>query len=236
MEQGRALEVVRLGRVDYARALRLQEDLVLARQADAIADTLILLEHPPVYTLGRGADPGFILDRSRGVPILRVSRGGQVTWHGPGQLVGYPILKLLGVNQDVHRYIRALEECLITTLRTFAIEAERRSGLTGVWVDNRKIASIGIGIRRWVTLHGFALNVDPDLSYFDAIVPCGIADCRMTSISRLSATRVTTEMVLDELERAFAVVFGFGRIEYRLAPLSEASGLPDEGSGGIARG
>src|ERR1700730_1841765 len=167
------LSVVRSGALDYATALELQNALVAARMSDAIADTLLLLEHPHVYTLGRGADQRFLVDPPAGVPVFRISRGGQVTYHGPGQLVGYPILKLEGPDRDVLRYLRKLEQILIDALARCGVEARRRAGLTGVWVDNEKIASIGVGIRRWVTLHGFAINVATDLSYFDRIVPCG---------------------------------------------------------------
>ena len=179
------LGVARLGLVDYAAALELQNAAVAARMRDEIGDTLILLEHPPVYTLGRGADASYILDPPAEVPIYRVGRGGQVTFHGPGQLVGYPIVKLTGV---------------------------RRDGMTGVWAGPRKIGSIGVGIRRWVTLHGFALNVTTDLGYFDAIVPCGIEGCRMTSVAALGNSQVTVAEFADSFERCFATVFEYGQV------------------------
>src|SRR6202140_2293246 len=165
-----SLSVRRLGLVDYAAALEMQNTMVAARIRDAISDTLLLLEHPHVYTLGRGADASYLTSATGGVPVHRVSRGGQVTYHGPGQIVGYPIVKLAGARRDVSRYLRKLEQALITALREYDIEATRRDGMTGVWAGSRKIASIGVGIRRWVTLHGFALNVATDLGYFDAIV------------------------------------------------------------------
>src|ERR1700733_8221815 len=185
-QPNRILNVANLGLVEYQAALALQNAIVAARQTDAISDTLLLLEHPHVFTLGRGADERFLLaQRPREVPIYRVSRGGEVTYHGPGQLVGYPILKLEGRERDVHRYLRNLEEAMLRALADFDIKATRRQGLTGIWVGSRKIASIGVGIKRWTTCHGFALNVCSDLNYFHAIVPCGIDGCEMTSIAAL---------------------------------------------------
>jgi lipoyl(octanoyl) transferase len=207
-----SLGVARLGLVDYAAALELQNAMVMARQRDEIGDTLILLEHPHVYTLGRGADASYIINPPTGVPIYRVSRGGQVTYHGPGQLVGYPIVKLSGAHRDVSHYLRKLEQTLIGALGQFGIEAARRAGMTGVWSGphkTHKIGSIGVSIRRWVTMHGFALNVTTDLGYFDAIVPCGIEGCRMTSIAALGRPQVTVADLADALERCFAQVFEY---------------------------
>lgn len=206
------LSVARLGTVDYTAALELQNAMVAARIRDAIGDTLLLLEHPHVYTLGRGADASYITHATGGVPIHRVSRGGQVTYHGPGQIIGYPIVKLDGARRDVSRYLRKLEQALIVALGEYDIAAVRGDGMTGVWTGTRKIASIGVGIRRWVTMHGFALNVTTDLSYFDAIVPCGIQGCRMTSIAALGRPQVTVASVADTIERAFAKVFEYDRI------------------------
>lgn len=197
-----------LGTVEYEPALRLQDAMVEARQSGAICDTLLLLEHPHVYTLGRGAAERFVVAPPAGVPIYRVSRGGQVTYHGPGQLIAYPILKLDGPARDIHAYLRALEDVIIRTLSACAIGAQRRIGLTGAWVGQRKIASIGVGIRRWTTLHGLALNVNPDLSFFDHIVPCGIEGCAMTSIAGEGRT-VTTADAARLLTSQFAAVFGY---------------------------
>jgi len=207
------LRIARLGRVDYAAALDLQQTLVAQRIHGAIADTLVLLEHPETYTLGRGANESFLVDPPAGVPIHRVSRGGQVTWHGPGQLVGYPILKLEGAERDVMRYLRKLEQVIIEALAGSAIAAERRGGLTGVWVGSEKIASIGVGIRRWVTLHGFAINVAIDLDGFTRIVPCGIAGCRMTSIAKLGVEEISMDTFSMLIGEAFAAVFGYRRVE-----------------------
>ncbi len=207
----RVLNVTWLGSVEYQTALALQNCLVTARLCNAIGDCLLLLEHPHVYTLGRGADERFVLDPGN-VPVFRVSRGGQVTYHGPGQLVGYPILKLEGAERDVLRYLRGLEQVLIDALATLGIAAQRRSGLTGVWVGLEKIASIGVGFRRWVSLHGFALNVTTDLKRFDAIVPCGIADCRMTSIAAQGLPTLTCESCSEVVAYQFAQVFGYHEI------------------------
>ncbi len=208
------LRIARLGCVDYALALELQDRLMIARQRDAIDDTLLLLEHPHTYTLGRGADERFIINPPPQVPIHRVSRGGQVTYHGPGQLVGYPIFKLEGSERDVSRYLRKLEQLLSNSLVRCGIAAGRREKLTGVWVGTEKIASIGIGIRRWVTQHGFAINVATDLSYFDRIVPCGIDGCRMTSITALGHPEVSPEQFSAIVEEESAVVFGHTAIRH----------------------
>ena len=202
------LNVARLGIVDYAAALELQSALVAARMRDVIDDSLLLLEHPHVYTLGRGADDRFLLNPPASVPTYRVSRGGEVTYHGPGQLVGYPILKLEGSDRDVIRYLRKLEQVLINALARCGIEARRRDGLTGVWVGDAKIASIGIGLRRWVTLHGFAINIATDLTYFERIVPCGIAGCRMTSIAALDHPEISLAAFSAIVIREAAAIFG----------------------------
>jgi lipoyl(octanoyl) transferase len=230
MDTAASLSVARLGLVDYAAALELQNAAVAARLREAIGDTLLLLEHPHVFTLGRGADASYITNAPEGVPIYRVSRGGQVTYHGPGQLIGYPIVKLSGSRRDVSRYLRKLEQALIGALREFGIEAGRRDGMTGVWAGPRKIASIGVGIRRWVTLHGFALNVATDLGYFDAIVPCGIEDCRMTSIAALGHPQVTVAQFADAIERSFAEAFEYDQV-LRATPAS-IWGVVESGVGG----
>lgn len=206
------LQVAELGTVEYARALSLQEALVAARIRDEIGDLLLLLEHPHVFTLGRGADERFVRETIPGVPIYRVSRGGQVTYHGPGQLVGYPILKLTGARRDVGRYLRDLEQTIIGALARFEIAAGRRERLTGVWIGGRKIASIGVGIRRWVTFHGIALNVAPDLSYFDAIVPCGIEGCEMTSATLAARRKIPMGEARAAIRESFARVFDFGEV------------------------
>ena len=220
----RTLTVVWLGRIDYLPALKLQNALVSARLCDDIGDILLLLEHPHVFTLGRGADERFVLNPAA-IPVYRVSRGGQVTYHGPGQLIGYPIVKLEGAERDVIRYLRQLEHVLIEALAMLGIAAQQRPRLTGVWVGQEKIASIGIGFRRWVSLHGFALNVTTDLSFFDAIVPCGIAGCRMTSIAAQGLQAITSESAGQIVAGRFAAIFGYQRILW--ACEAELSALVD---------
>ena len=209
MSMARTLGIARLGTVEYRAALRLQEATVRARIAGEIGDTLLMLEHPHVFTLGRGADATFLRRRPPGVEVHRVSRGGQITYHGPGQLIGYPILKLDGPARDVGRYLRDLEAVIIAALQSIGIAAERRAGMTGVWAGAKKIASIGIGLRRWVTFHGFALNVACDLSYFDVMVPCGIAGCEMTSIAALGHEQISVAGAAELIARCFAARFGY---------------------------
>ena len=208
VDRCRTLSLATLGRIGYLRALDLQNALVSARIQDDIGDVLLLLEHPHVYTLGRGADERFVLNPGN-IPVHRVSRGGQVTYHGPGQLVGYSIMKLEGAERDVLRYLRQLEQVLIEALAMVGIEAERRAQRTGVWVGQEKIASIGVGFRRWVSLHGFAVNVATDLSFFRGVVPCGIAGCQMTSIAEQGYRTITSEWVGQIVAERFSAVFGY---------------------------
>lgn len=183
-------KLYRLGMVPYKKALEIQLALLEKRRKGEIGDLLLLLEHPPTFTTGRrGKDEHLLMDlaefRKRGIHFEVVSRGGDVTYHGPGQLVAYPILDLNKFNRDIHKYLRNLEEIIILALEDFNIRAERVKGITGVWVNGEKIASIGVGVRRWTTYHGFALNVNTDLSYFDMIIPCGIQGVRITSMKKL---------------------------------------------------
>ena len=202
------LEVATPGRVEYEPAVAWQEALV-ARCLAGGAEALLLLEHPPVYTLGRGADPVHLrLATETGAPIVRTHRGGQVTYHGPGQLVGYPILDLRRRRPDVRWYLRTLEGVLIAALADLGVAAERREGFTGVWIGPRKIASIGVALRRWVSWHGFAVNVGPDLSGFDAITPCGIADVRMTSLAREGGP-ASLDTAREAVLARFLEAFGF---------------------------
>ena len=175
-----------LGRVDFADALALQEDTVARkREEPSAADEILLLEHGPVYTIGRTPDKSSLLGATQlPHPLFSINRGGQATYHGPGQLMCYPIIDLRRYGQDLHRYLRWLEETLIDFLALYTISATRREGLTGVWVAHRKIASIGVGVRHWITMHGFALNVCGDLSPFAHIVPCGISNVTMTSMEK----------------------------------------------------
>ncbi len=216
----RALEVRRLGVVGYDDALELQRALVEERRADRIPDTLLLLEHPHVLTLGvkRGGGRDHIIASPErlaalGVTVYEAGRGGDVTYHGPGQIVGYPIVNLKPDRQDVHRYVRDLEEVLIRTCADFRVRAARVDGLTGVWVNHpvrglEKIAAIGVRIARWVTSHGFALNVNSDLEYFQLIVPCGIRDHGVTSLQAQLGRAASLQEVEDRLVEQFAAVFG----------------------------
>jgi len=180
------LRISWLGRINFADALALQEDIVARkREIRDAADEVLLLEHEPVYTIGRTPDKSSLLGAAHlPHPLFAINRGGQATYHGPGQLMGYPIVDLRGCGQDLHRYLRWLEQTLIEFLAGYEIEAKQREGLTGVWVGDRKIASIGVGVRHWITMHGFALNVCGDLAPFARIIPCGISDVRMTSIEK----------------------------------------------------
>lgn len=192
----RTLDVYRLGRVAYADALALQDQLVLQRQAGEIGDTLLLLEHPPVVTLGRKARDGKnvllteLMLRAKGIELFRIGRGGDATYHGPGQLVGYPIIDLTGARQDVRKYVSSLEETMIRICAEFGVEAGRVEGLNGTWVGDNKIGAVGVRIARWVTKHGFAINVTTDLSHFGVIVPCGIQDKGVTSLERELGSQV----------------------------------------------
>ena len=175
-----------LGRVEFARALALQEKIVAAKREDpSQLDELLLLEHEPVYTIGRTPDQSSLLGAAHlPHPLFAINRGGQATYHGPGQLMGYPIIDLRRSGQDLHKYLRWLEQLLIELLAEHGIAASRRESLTGVWVEDRKIASIGVGVRHWITMHGFALSVCGDLSPFNHIVPCGINNVAMTSMEK----------------------------------------------------
>jgi lipoyl(octanoyl) transferase len=208
------LEVRRLGIVPYADALALQRSLVEERQAGRIGDVLLLVQHPAVLTLGVGGDGGrahvLATDEvlaARGIAIHETGRGGDVTYHGPGQLVGYPILDLAPDRRDVHRYVRDLEEVLIRVAADYGIVAGRISGLTGVWVGEEKLAAIGVRISKWVTSHGFALNVATNLDDFNLIVPCGISDRGVTSVERLLGRCVDIRAVEERVVTRFAEVF-----------------------------
>ena len=184
-----------LGRVDYARGLALQEEIVARHLAGEAADTLLLLEHDPVFTIGRNPDRTSLGDPAAlPAPLVEIGRGGKATWHGPGQLVGYPILNLARYGQDLHHYLRALEDGIMAGCHSLGVPAERSPGQTGVWATpGRKLASIGVGARRWISMHGFALNVSGALGGFDAITPCGIDGVVMTSLEREGAPPLTVE-------------------------------------------
>jgi lipoyl(octanoyl) transferase len=230
MDVDRELQVRRLGLVPYADALELQRDLVEARKAGRIPDQLLVLQHPPVITLGVKArsDRSHVLATDeeladQGVEVFETGRGGDVTYHGPGQLVGYPILDLRPDRCDVHRYVRDLEAALISVAAAFGITATRVPGLTGVWVGNAKLAAIGVRISRWVTSHGFAFNVGTKLGHFDLIVPCGITDRGVTSLEVLLGREISMKDVEDAAISSMATVFS--RRPSILAESLRAAGL-----------
>jgi lipoyl(octanoyl) transferase len=210
----RPLEVRRLGMVPYTRALALQRALVEERRADRVPDLLLLLQHPPVITLGVKGDGGrsnVVATDDRlerlGIAIEETGRGGDVTYHGPGQIVGYPILDLKPDRCDVHRYVRDIEEVMIRVCAEYGVAAGRIPGLTGTWIGSEKVGAIGIRISRWITSHGFAFNVATDLEHFRLIVPCGIGDKGVTSLSRAAGRDVRPEDVEHALVRHFCEVF-----------------------------
>ena len=210
----RKIEVRRLGVISYADGLALQKQLVEQRRADAIPDQLLLLEHPPVITLGVKSrnDRSHIVAgvdtlEAEGVEVFETGRGGDVTYHGPGQLVGYPIIDLRPDRCDVHKYVRDLEEVMIRMAATFGVTATRIPGLTGAWVGNEKLAAIGVRIARWITSHGFAFNVNSNLDHFGLIVPCGITDKGVTSLQKLLGREVSMAEVEESAILSFSEVF-----------------------------
>jgi lipoyl(octanoyl) transferase len=196
------LRISWLGRVEFSDALALQEDIVARKREDSdAADEILLLEHGPVYTIGRTPDKSSLLGAAHlPHPLFAINRGGQATYHGPGQLIGYPIVDLRRCGQDLHKYLRWLEQTLIEFLAGHEISSSRRDGFTGVWVQQRKIASIGVGVRHWVTMHGFALNVCGDLAPFTHIVPCGISNVLMTSMERETGQSLAVVDVAGKFE------------------------------------
>ncbi len=206
------MNFVDLGRIEFAKALERQQQLVEAIAAGREEETVLLLEHPPVFTVGRVGDAANLLAErdfdGNPLELIRIGRGGDVTYHGPGQLVAYPHLDLRTRGRDVHRYLRSLEEVLIRLASEFGVEAFRREGLTGVWTEQGKLASIGVGVRRWVTMHGLALNVSTDLRYFSLIRPCGIEDCPVTSLSRLCGRPVKRSEVTLAFRSCFEAELG----------------------------
>ena len=209
----RVCEYRYLGRIAYAEVLALQQSLHDSRKRNEISDTLLLLEHPHVITLGRAANRANVLvdeqtRTEKQIELFETGRGGDVTYHGPGQLVGYPIISLAPEAQDVRRYVRNIQEVLVRTARNFGVEAEPRGGEhVGVWVGDDKLAAIGIRLSRWVTMHGFAFNITTDLEYFKLIVPCGIQDHGVTSLEKILGTKIEIETVAEAAVRHFGEVF-----------------------------
>ena len=202
-----------LGRLDFLAALSQQEQLLELKQREGTADILLFVEHPHVYTIGRGGDLNNVL-AAQDVPLHRTSRGGDVTYHGPGQLVMYPIIDLRSkLRKDVHRYVRNLEMTTIETLKDFGLEATRRPPYTGIWIGNKKIAAIGLAVRRSITYHGLALNVNTDLSYFSRIVPCGLSWADVTSIAKELGKEQSQTQVQAGFLHHFAELFGYSHVK-----------------------
>ena len=198
------IDILDLGLSPFKEVWGLQKELVKKRQNGQIKDTLILAEHEPVYTLGKNANENHILQNSpRDVKTYQIERGGDVTFHGPGQLVGYPIIDLHNYNKSISCYMRSLEQLIIDTLAEFRVTAERKDGLTGVWVGDEKIAALGVRVTRWITMHGFALNVSPDLTYYSGIIPCGIFEYGVTSMAKLLTDEVAVDSVKQVLIEKF---------------------------------
>ncbi len=201
-----------LGLISFEHALLKQRKGVSRIARHQQPESVYLLEHPPVFTVGRRGSRDHLLalfaHKGKRIEVIPTNRGGQITYHGPGQLVGYPLLDLRSRGRDVHVYLRRLEESLIETVAQFSIPAFQRPGLTGVWTSRGKLASIGIGVCRWVTMHGFGLNVNTDLRYFQLINPCGMVDCPMTSLQKLLGGRVDMDEVKEIFQQQFQVVFG----------------------------
>jgi len=210
--------LIKTGLLDYQSAWDWQRELHQQRVSGEIVDTLILTEHPHTYTIGKaGGEEHLIADegvlKQNGITVYRIDRGGDVTYHGPGQIVGYPILDLHNYYLDVHRFLRDLEEVIIQTLAEYDIRAGRVDGLTGVWVGEAKIAAIGVKVSRWVTMHGFAFNVNTDLKYFENIIPCGITDKPVTSMAKLLGGEVDYDAVQEAVWKKFEAVFEIELIE-----------------------
>jgi lipoyl(octanoyl) transferase len=207
------LLVTNLGRTRYSETWELQRKLVELRTEDRIDDVLLFTEHEHVYTIGKGGDENHLLASEQelstdGVEVFRIDRGGDITYHGPGQVVGYPILDLNGYFLDIHRYLRSLEEVMIQSLGQFGIRAGREEGMTGVWAGGEKIAAIGVRVSRWRTMHGFALNVNTDLTRFGRIIPCGIFHKGVTSMEKMLGREIPLQEVEDSLTASFSRVFG----------------------------
>ena len=208
------LQVQDLGNSSYKRTWELQKELQLQRIENSIDDTLLLVEHEPVYTFGKNADENHLLQNyPENVKLFYTERGGDITFHGPGQIVGYPIMDLHNYKMSISWYMHALEEVIIRSLDKFGISADRKDGLTGVWVEDEKIAALGVRISRWVTMHGFALNVNTDLAYYDSIIPCGIFDYGITSMKNIFGEKQNMSKIKSILSAIFLDVFQLKEME-----------------------
>lgn len=205
------------GIIDYQEAWDLQKKLLELRYQNKIADILLLLEHPNTYTLGKVADKNNLLSdqdflKENKITVYEIDRGGDITFHGPGQIVGYPIINLLNWKRDTHEYLRGLEEVIIRTCDEFGLKSQRNPKYTGVWIDDRKIAAIGIKISRWITMHGFAFNINTDLSLFNGIIPCGIKEKSVTSLSKELNVEVEIKIVKEKLLNNFKQFFEYQKL------------------------
>lgn len=205
------------GIIDYQEAWDLQKNLLELRYQNKIADILLLLEHPNTYTLGKVADKNNLLSdqdflKENKITVYEIDRGGDITFHGPGQIVGYPIINLLNWKRDTHEYLRGLEEVIIRTCDEFGLKSQRNPKYTGVWIDDRKIAAIGIKISRWITMHGFAFNINTDLSLFNGIIPCGIKEKSVTSLSKELNVEVEIKIVKEKLLNNFKQFFEYQKL------------------------
>ncbi len=210
----RTFDYCDLGLVDYKEAWDLQKKIFELRRGNQIPDTFFMLQHPHTYTLGKVADKSNLLSseeqlKDAGVSVYEIDRGGDITYHGPGQIVGYPIISLSGWKEDTHLYLRSLEEVIILTLSVYGIESGRNPKYTGVWIGDRKIAAIGIKVSRWITMHGFAFNINTDLSFFNGIIPCGIKEKEVTSLQKELGREIDIEEVKNILLEKFTEVFGY---------------------------
>ncbi|MFP4371455.1 MAG: lipoyl(octanoyl) transferase LipB [Halanaerobium sp.] len=206
------LDVIKYGMINYEKAYKLQLELLEKRYQNKINDTLLLVEHPPVFTIGASGTRENIvaadeLLNKAGIEVFETNRGGDITYHGPGQIVGYPILNLKEHKQDLHWLLSAYEEVFIRLLEKYNIQGRRIDGLTGVWVDNKKITAIGVGVKHWITYHGFAFNINPNLEHFSYIIPCGITDKGVTSLKKVMGSEINNEEVTKKLVKSFARVF-----------------------------
>lgn len=213
----RKLTYINLDRIDYLEAWELQKEVFNARLNDKIDDVLFLLEHPHTYTLGKTAEKQNLVSSEKylnkhNISVYEIDRGGDITYHGPGQIVGYPILDLAGWEKDTHKYLRALEEVIIKTCNAFNLKAGRNTDYTGVWIDDKKIAAIGIKVSRWITMHGFAFNINTDLSLYNGIIPCGITDKGVTSLQKELSKKIDLTEVKNKIVDNFKEVFKYDKV------------------------
>ena len=211
--RSKKIEILDLGMQAYKKSWNFQKSLLKKRSNNEINDTLIFVEHEPVYTLGKNANENHILQNyPEEIKTFHIERGGDVTYHGPGQLVGYPILDLREYKKSISWYMRTLEQIIIDTLSEFNIQADRKNGLTGVWYKNEKIAALGVRVSKWITMHGFSLNINPDLNYYKSFIPCGIFEYGVTSMSKILSEEVDKELVKSALKIKFLDQFNINHL------------------------